>query len=183
MCVSLTNTDLFTATAGTNELLQIVGLREFLGYRPLYCLQFYAIYKYAVVTGIDIEVQGINQGAVEALVAVGSVPYSEVSTLSMDRLKEMPGTTNRLLGLPSGTARATIRKRFNASNLIGNYNDARYWIDVAQSASSTPLDTKEPVCVIALDNFSSNTTAYTASALWKVTYHIQFFDLVCPSSS
>jgi hypothetical protein len=183
MCVSLTNTDLMTATAGTSELLQILGIREFLQYRPLYCLQYYAIYKYAVVTGVEIQVQGINQGAVEAQVIVGSVPHSDVSGLTSDRLKEMPGTTFALLGLPAGMARATIRKSFNATHLIGNRNDARYWIDVTQSASSTPVDSKEPVIVVALDNFSSNATVYNATALWKITYHIQFFDLLPPTSS
>jgi hypothetical protein len=141
------------------------------------------MYKYAVITAVDIEVQGINQGGVEAAFAVGHVSRSDVSGLTFDRLKEMPDTTYRVLGLPAGQGRSIIRKSFNASNVMGNYGDARYWINLAQSASTTVVDADEQVIVIGLDNFSSNTTAYTATAEWKITYHIQFFDLKAPASS
>lgn len=182
-CVSLTNTDYFQASSGTSELLQTLGLVEFLGYRPLYALEFYAIYKYARVIAVDVEIFGVNIGSNPVEIAAGNVAYNDVSGLTMDRLKEKPGTTFKMLSPIGGMDRATIRKRFVASELLGVVPGSKYWVDVTQSASSTPIDAREQVLVLALDNYQSSGTAYSAQINWKLTYHIEWFDPKTPASS
>lgn len=182
-CVSLCNTDYFGAAGGTSELIQTLGLVEFLGYRPLYALEYYAIYKYARVISVDVEINAVNIGTNPVEVAVCNAAYNDVSGLTMDRLKEKPNSVFKLMSPSGGMDRATFRKRFVASELLGVIPGSKYWVDVTQSASATPIDVREPVLVLALDNYQSSGTAFSAQVNWKMTYHIEWFDPKTPASS
>jgi len=158
-------------------------LVEFLGYRPLYALEFYAMYVYARIIAVDVEIFGVNTGSNPVEIAAGHVAHNDVSGLTMARLKEKPGTTYKMLSPSGGMDRATIRKRFVASELLGVVPGSKYWVDITQSASPTPIDPKEPVLVMAIDNYQSSSTPYNAQINWKMTYHIEWFDPKTPASS
>lgn len=182
-CVALTNTDYFQTSAASSELFQILGMTEFLGYRPLYALEMYAIYKYARILKVDVEAQGVNIGANPIRIAIGYASYADVSSLSFDRFIEKAGTKVITISPQGGMDRATLRTSFNTSNHLGAIQDSKYWVDVTQSASSTPIDSREPVVVMAIDNYQSSGTAFSAQINFRLTYHVNFFDLKTPASS
>jgi len=182
-CVSLTNTDYFQASAATAELFQILGMTEFLGYRPLYALELYSIYKYARIMRVDVEAQGVNIGANPIRIAIGYAAYNDVSGLTFDRFIEKAGTKVITISPQGGMDRGTLRGTFNTSQHVGAISDSKYWVDVTQSASSTPIDAKEPVIVMAIDNYQSSGTAFSAQINFKLTYHVNWFDLKTPASS
>jgi hypothetical protein len=76
-----------------------------------------------------------------------------------------------------GISKGVIRKTYLSFDELGNpvYDD-RYWMDVTQAASSTPLDTNEPTLVTsigALDEVSE----WAAIVTYRITYHTQWFEL------
>jgi len=160
------------------------GLVEFLAYRPLYCLEFYAMYKYARITAVTLEVKVVNRSSTSPLIfAIGTAPYSEIATLSPDRFWEKSTTQRKQLSVLGGLDKGVLRKTFVAQDIMGQpYLDQKYWIDVTQSASTSPVDVNEPVLAYCLSDFTG-TTGAVAYVNWKITYHIQFFDLKTPSSS
>ncbi len=182
--VSLKNQDYFGgATELTSELFQILGVVEFLGYRPLYALQLYEIYKYCRIMRVDVRAECINTGTVGIQFAVGHIAYSDASGLTFDRFIEKPATTKKLVSPKGGMDRAVITKSLNSTMMLGSVLDSKYWINVTQSASTTPIDTNEPVLVLGIDNYQSSSVPYAAQVNFTLTYHLQFFDLRTPSSS
>jgi hypothetical protein len=164
--------------AATDQTATTVGLLEFFNKRPIYSAELYAIYKYARVTAAEIEIELVSTSNNQVQIALGHVPYEDVAGLTISRLVQVPGSIRRTVSLSGGMDKVILRKFWNVQQLIGNPAfDKTYWIDASQSTSGTPVDAKEPVIVMIVDNLVGGTTAYSCTLNWKVTYHIQFFSL------
>lgn len=183
--VALCNTDYDNhTTPPASYLSRVFGLVEFLSYRPLYALEFYAMYKYARVTAVTLEVKVANISTTKPLmIAIGTVPYSEASSITPDRFWEKSTTSRKQLSVQGGLDKCTLKKTFVAQTVMGQpYLDQKYWIDVTQSASTTPVDVNAPVLLYMISDLTGG-GGFTAYVNWRITYHIQFFDLKTPSSS
>jgi len=182
--ISLVNTDYDSFANTGSYALRRFGIVEFLAYRPLYCLELYQIYKYARITAVQIELKVVNASSTTPLVlALGQCPYADSAGLTPDRAWETPGTRKQLVSVQGGMDRATIRKTFVGQNAYGQpYLDQKYWVDVSQSASTTPIDANEPIAYFMLSDYGGS-GGVSARVESKITYHIQFFDLRIPSSS
>lgn len=184
LSVALVNTDYDAFGPGASFVSRKFGIVEFLAYRPLYCLELYQIYKYARITAVDIEVRVCNQSLTGPIVvALGMCPNSDYAGLTPDRAWETPGTVRRFLSVQGGMDRGTVKKTFVGQDAYGQpYLDQKYWIDVSQSSSTTPVDTNEPIAYYMLSD-STGVSRLQCTVEFKITYHIQFFDLRIPSSS
>lgn len=182
--MALVNTDYDSFTAATGFAQRRFGIVEFLAYRPLYCLELYQVWKYVRVTSVDIEFRVVNTSStVPLVVSLGQCPFSDSGALTPDRAWETPGNVRRLVSVQGGMDRATVRKTFNAQDAYGQpYLDQKYWIDVSQSASTSPVDNNEPIAYYMISD-STGAGSFSCKIEWKITYHMQFFDLRIPSSS
>ncbi len=183
--VALNNTDYDSFTNPAAYVTRGFGLVEFLAYRPLYCLEFYAMYKYARITAVTLELRAVNRSTtVPFVIALGTVPYSELGSITPDRFWEKSTTVRKQVSVQGGLDKVVLRKTYVAQDIMGQpYLDQKYWIDVTQSASTTPVDTNAPVLAYMISDITGNTGGFTMTVNWKIVYHIQFFDLKTPTSS
>jgi hypothetical protein len=181
--VSLVNTD-YDSLAVASFATRRFGIVEFLSYRPLYCLELYQIYKYARVTAVTIELKVVNTSTtIPIVVALGQCPYADSAGLTPDRAWETPGTKRQVVSVQGGLDRATVRRTFVAQDCYGQpYLDQKYWIDVSQSASASPIDQNEPIAYYVISDMAGS-GPIACKVDFKTTFHIQFFDLRIPSSS
>lgn len=185
LSVALDNTDYMAFNPSSpSYVFQIFGMTEFLSYRPLYLLELYQIYKYARVTAVTFEFRVTNQSTtLPVMMAIGTSAYSDASGMTPDRFWERTTTIRKQVSVQGGLDRGVLRKTFVPQDILGQpYLDQKFWIDVSQSASTTPVDTNEPVilyCVSGLNGSGFGACTFN----WKIRYHIQMFDLRTPSSS
>jgi hypothetical protein len=157
------------------------GLLEYLGKRPLYCQQFYAMYKYSRVLSVNYHFELTNLTTNPFEVAFAIIPLSDGGTISLEQVIEKPGSVRRVVSGIGGMDRATLQKFAVAQDWMGNpYNTRDYWINEAQSSSGTPLDSDEPGGVLMIQALTG-TLSYTL--VTKITYNIQYFDLEIPAVS
>jgi hypothetical protein len=184
LSVSLTNTDYDQFATPTSFSVRKFGMLEFLSYRPLYCLELYQIYKYARITAVDFELRVNNTSTTTPLMAaIGFVSNADVSGMTPDRFWERNSTVRKNISVQGGMDRAVLRKTFVPQECYGQpYLDQKFWVDVSQSASTTPIDANEPVILYALSGLDGGNMG-TSYVDWRIRYHIQFFDLRTPSSS
>jgi hypothetical protein len=182
--VALCNTDYDYFATGTSYSIRRFGMVEFLSYRPLYCLELYQIYKYARITAVDFELRVNNTSTtIPLMAAIGFASYADVAGITPDRFWERPTTIRKNISVQGGLDRVVLRKTFVPQDCYGQpYLDQKFWVDVSQSASTTPLDANEPVVLYCLSGLDGGNMG-TCYVDWRIRYHIQFFDLRTPSSS
>lgn len=151
------------------------GLLETLGRSPGYLAQFFSLYKFFRVKGVTVELTCVNTSSNPVRIALGSLPFSGVSTASMTTLIEQPGTLSKLLSSTGGMDRVVFRKFFDCLRLVGSYGGDRYWVNSTQAGSTSPIDSRAPVLVIGAAPIVS--VNWNTSYLMRLTYHLEFFDL------
>ena len=136
-----------TISSGTDQSTTAItrlGLIEFLGNRPLYLNELYAMYKYCRVTSAHYRFEIVNLGSASIQVAAGVVADSDFSTLSVSKIIEKPQSIQKIVSAKGGVDRAVMQARYNPQQWVGNpYYTKDYWINQTQSSSSTPLDADE----------------------------------------
>jgi hypothetical protein len=173
--VALSHRSNSTISAQAAPLYYSFGILEYLSRQPGYLSQFYSIYKYSRVTAVhfDLEVVGLGAGPSEFI--MGVIPFSDFGAITIPDLLEKPGSIRKLVSAAGGMDRIRMRKTCVAEEWIGNpYLTKDYWISSTQAASTTPLDTLEPIMALIFNPLTVSTGAF-----WEMrtTYHIQFFDL------
>jgi hypothetical protein len=164
------------ATADLEKIT--LGMLEYLNRLPMFATEFYTLYKYCRITAVEIQLELSNIGASSIQFVVGHCPYEDVSSMTVSKLSQLPGSTRRTVSAKGGMDRATINKFFNVQQLIGNpAYDKTYWVDATQAVSATPIDVKEPVIVLLIDNSTTGTTDFQYDVVGRIRYHIQWFDI------
>ncbi len=179
MPVKLTAANYQHFSASTGPLFTNIGIVEFLGNLPQWNTEFFAIYRYCLVTGIEVEVTFVNEHAsITSQLALGVVPYTDVSALTMDELIQTPGSVRKIQTAAGGLSKSTIVYRRATKSAIGVPNLGKgYWFDVTQASSTTPMDSKEPILVLGVSDYAGASAAdVTGSLEYKVHYHCVFFD-------
>lgn len=181
VALSFYNSTTLVGSPGTVKSL--IGIVEFLGSRPLYTTQMYAIYKYCRVTAVTLQATFVNTGAVPVNMCIAVMPYSAASTATNVQMIEKPGSIRKFISQTGGLDRASIQRTASAQDWFGNpYFTKDYWIDNTQSSSSTPLDVNEPIFVLGVSDLAG-AGLVTGQLTWKITFQCQFFDLQLPALS
>jgi len=141
------------------------------------------VYRYARIEAVDVEVQVngyLNPAAPSTAygydVAIGKLPYNEVSITNPDVVAETTGARHSKGGQYGGSP-ITVRQRFNSQNALGNpiYGEDA-WQTYAQAITTVPTNTNKPVVCVSVAP-SPNIGTYSVSLSYTVLYHIEFFDL------
>lgn len=174
--VRATVTDNLTLTSNASRTF---GILEYLGNQPLYINKLYAMYRYSVVTGVTVEARLTNNassGAVSFGMAV--MPASDVPSTNIDEITEMPGSKHDTVASSNGMNKSILKISANAQSVFGApYFTRDFWINSAQSISSTPLDAQEPVIVSLVSDQTGVPTGITALIQYFITFNAVFFDL------
>jgi hypothetical protein len=98
--------------------------------------------------------------------------------MTTDRAAEIPKSTVKLLSSQGGLDKVVVTKIYNTQAMVGSAVAEKYWVNKAQSVSSTPLEAEEPVMfVMAQPLISVN---WSTQLIVDITYHCEFFDLNAP---
>lgn len=169
-------------SAATGDAFQNYYLFEFQSKRPLYMKEFYAMYKFCRVTAAHVRLDICNTGLAALNCSLGVVPFQDIAALTVDKLVEKDGTIRKLVSAQGGMDRIVLEKTFPAQQWLGNaILDRQWWVDETQSTSATVIDPTEPVAVFGYRAIQA--AMYSMSYTYKVTYHLQWFDLEVPTPS
>jgi hypothetical protein len=174
--VALRARDVLTVSASAILNSLVFSPIEYLGRTPQYMDELYAIYRYSRVTAITINAIVTNLGTAPVEVAIATMPYNDISSITLEKVIERPGSVRRLVSKSGGMDRATLTKTVIAEQAFGNpYLDRDFWIDSSQAASTTPLDSREPVTLVSAQSIDGTGASVIVEV--RTTYHVQFFDL------
>ncbi len=141
----------------------------------MYTGAMYTIYNFARVISVDLDLTIVNTHSDPIRVAVCKLPNSDVSGVTYTEASQMPDAWSTLLSTQGGLDKIVYRKRFVAQVAYGNpLSDHSYWVNSTQAASTTPLHADDFVIGVFSDGLSVSSTA---TAIAKITYHCEFFDL------
>jgi len=171
---ALSYSSVASRVASTVDDFLVIGMVEFLGKRPKYCAELFAIYRYCRITACRAQFDIVNQTTTPIRMALAEVPFDSAITTVND-LEEMPRSKRRLISAQGGQDRTVLTLTYDTQYATGNPNFSKYWFDEAQSLLTTPIDTHEPTYALATGR--SSAANYTCFIDYKITWHCQFFDL------
>jgi hypothetical protein len=174
---------------GTGAFGIVVGIFEFLNRRPLYVAEYFQLYKYCRLTGVDIQFEINNLDAPtfdgngsDLNAVVGTLPFEDYSAVNIRRLIESPDSVWKTVGNAQGLSRTVIRRSYASQKMFGNPVFAtQYWMSQTQSVLTTPQDPRVPICVCAVSHPDAVPVRFSYSV--RATYHMQFFDRILPEPS
>lgn len=158
--------------------LATFGLLEFLSSVPGYTNKLYDMYKWCKILSAEVRYNVANTSTNPVQIVAGVIPNNSTVGLSLDRAAEIAGSTVKLLSTQGGMDKALIQKRYNTQAMVGSKVAEKYWINLAQASSSTPLETEEPVMFFMAQPLIS--VNWTTQLVVDITYHCEFFDLNAP---
>lgn len=105
------------------------------------------------------------------------LPYSDGVSPSTTQVGEKPGVVRKIVSAKGGMDKGVLQKTCVAQDWFGNnYFTKDYWINHAQSSSTSPLDDDEPCFVFQVTPVIPGQTIAWALTT-RITYHLQYFDL------
>jgi hypothetical protein len=175
---------------GTGAFGIVVGIFEFLNRRPLYVQEYFNLYKYCRITGVDIQFEVNNLDAQlfdgngsNLNMVVGTLPFEDYSAVNIRRLIESPDSKWKTVGNAQGISRSVIHRSYASQNMFGNPVFAtQYWMSQTQSVLTTPQDVRVPIAVCAVSQPDADIASRFSYSV-RATYHMQFFDRILPEPS
>ena len=168
--------------ANTTPSVQIFGLIDFYNQLPAFAASFYQIYKYARINAVTVHVELVSTGSEPLIIAADVLPYSQANSSLVDPhyIAARPRAISRIVGGSSGASRVVLRKTWKTAETLGqlNYSDSA-WQSYTEALSVLP-DADHPFVCVAVDSVLSSAT-WAGEAVYRVTYHMQFFELQDPS--
>jgi len=141
----------------------------------MYYNYLYGIYKYCRVVATDVEVHWSSTGTDACRVAIGRVPFSDISGITYTQLGEMPETQTALLPAKGGNDKLVQKQHFVAKAANGMpLTDHSYWVDSAQAINTVPLHSNDYFTLIMTEGVG---VGGAASGTIKVRYHIEWFGM------
>jgi hypothetical protein len=139
----------------------------------------YQLYTFAKVTAITIHLDLASSTTTPFLVAGGVLPYSGASTVGPS---DLAGQADSKVTLASVFQKTRLRWSLPVEKFLGNvFQSSQFWINKAQSLSTSPVSVDEPTFVW----LTQHPTGATMDYIWQmvITYHVQFFDPVISNLS
>lgn len=167
-----------SAAAGSTQNIGVFGLFEMLNQRPFYTAQFFTLYKLCRITAVEVHFEVITTGTTPVKMVMVSCPYNE--SASPSEAIERPRSLYRTVGGSGGMNRGVLRRLYHSQIEQGNpVYDTSHWFNATQSVSTTPQDLNG-ACVKTWVSTLDGVSNWSAEISWRVTYHLQFFDLENP---
>jgi hypothetical protein len=144
---------------------------------------FYQIYNYSKILAVDMHIEVVNLDTVPYEFIMTTCQQGLISTITNDQAKQSPGAIVKIIGGSSGQNRITIRKHYNAEEIVGYHladRDTR--MTFADANSGAYADSSLPAIVFfpsLITGASTNGVSITVIQ----TYHLCFFDLAVPATS
>lgn len=155
------------------------GLLEFLSSIPGYTARLYDLYKWCKVLSVEVRFNIANTTSANPVQFVaGIMPNNSTLGMTIDRAAEIAGSTVRLVSALGGIDKTEIIKTYNTQAVVGTLVAEKYWINLAQASSSTPIETEEPIIFLMAQPLIS--VNWTSQVVADLTYHVEFFDLNAP---
>jgi hypothetical protein len=161
------------STVSTSTIQRmIVPLFEFLGRNPANLVQMYNMYEFAKITAITFHIDLATSTTTPFLIVGGVLPYSASSTVAPS---DLAGQADSKARLASVFQKTRISWTLPAEKYLGNVlQSSQFWINKAQSLSSTPVSVEEPTFVLVTQHPTGATMDYIYQTV--ITYHCQFFE-------
>jgi hypothetical protein len=154
------------------------GLLEFLSSVPGYTNKLYDMYKWCKILSVEARYNIANTSTNPVQFVAAVIPNNSTLGLTIDRAAEVAGSTVRLLSAQGGLDKVEIVKQYNTQTMVGSKTAEKYWVNAAQAASSTPIETEEPIMFLMAQPLIS--VNWTTQVVVDITYHVEFFDLNAP---
>lgn len=168
--------------ANTTPSVQVFGLIDFYNQLPSYAASFYQIYKYARINAVTLHAELISTGAEPMIIAADILPYSQATSTLVDPhfIASRPRAISKISGTSTGMSRVTINRTYKTAECLGqlNYSDSA-WQSYSEAISVLP-DANHPFICVAIDSVLATAT-WSADVVYRITYHMQFFELQDPS--
>jgi hypothetical protein len=175
LSVALTTLTEETLGATAGVFRRVTPLVEPLSGNPQYMAQLFGIYKYLKVTCLEVTHMISNFGTFPILCTLCAIPYNDALVADPREGAETPQSTFRFCGPASGSSNITMSMTYPVEKILGNvFTTEKYWITVAQAASTTVVDTNEPATALLMNSTAGN---FAFSLVSKYTWHFQFFEL------
>lgn len=160
-----------------------VGLVHYMNNTPLYMDAFYQMYTYSKILAVDVTVEAVNLDTTPYEIVMAVMPQGTIASTTNDQAKQSPGAIVKILGGSSSQNRATLKKHYNAEQLVGYHladRDTR--MNFSDANSSSYPDTSLPA-VVFYPSLITGASTLGVSLTVIVTYHVCFFDLYVPATS
>jgi hypothetical protein len=168
--------------ANTTPAVRIFGLIDFYNQLPAYAASFYQIYKYARINAITLHVELVTTGTEPMIIAADILPYTQANSTAVDPhfIASRPRAISRICGASAGMSRVTLNRTYKTAESLGqlNYSDSA-WQSYSEALSVIP-DPDHPFLCISMDSVNA-AGIWGADAAYRITYHMQFFELQDPS--
>jgi hypothetical protein len=158
--------------------LTTFGLLEFLSSVPGYTARLYDMYKWCKILSTEVTYNIVNTSSNPVQFVAAVIPHNGTLGLSIDRAAEIAGSTVRLLSAQGGLDKVSIHKKYNTQSMVGSKVAEKYWVNLAQASSGTPLEAEEPVMFLMAQPLIS--VNWSSQVVVDITYHCEFFDLNAP---
>jgi hypothetical protein len=152
-----------------------IGLLEPLGRNPTYMTNYYDMYKYMRIRSVVVTTHLCNTTSTPLTAVVSTLPFSDVGITSFSQIAEQPQAQLKLISSAGGLDKVVFKRTYDCLNLVGNFGGDHWWITQAQSVSTSPVDSREPVFVLAIGPTTS--VNWSCSGQVFIEYHVEFFDL------
>jgi hypothetical protein len=132
---------------------------------------------------VDMHIEVVNLDTVPYEFIMTTCQQGLISTITADQAKQSPGAIVKILGGSSGQNRVTIRKHYNAEEIVGYHladRDTR--MTFADANSSSYADSSLPA-VVFFPSLVIGSSVNGVSITVIQTYHLCFFDLAVPATS
>lgn len=154
------------------------GLLEFLSSVPGYTARLYDMYKWCKILSVEARYNIANTSSNPVQFVAAVIPNNSTVGLTIDRAAEIAGSTVRLVSPQGGLDKVEITKQYNTQTMVGSRTAEKYWINLAQASSGTPIETEEPVMFLMAQPLIS--VNWSSQVIVDITYHCEFFDLNAP---
>jgi hypothetical protein len=166
-----------TGTATSNVDYRY-GLVEFLGKQSSYNDSLYGLYNYAIIRASRITAKLVNMQAEPIVFAIAPLPYDWSSgSPTTTELLDVPRCVKATVSGVGGMDRAQITNAITSKQALGEaWQVARYQMNAAQAANTTPLSSEEPTWHLYVTSFNSSTgVGYRIEV--ELEYDVEFYNL------
>lgn len=151
---------------------------DFYNMIPSYAASVYQIYRFARINAVHLHAEMVSTGTAPMLIAASVLPYVQATSTLVDphQLASRPRAISKTSGSGTGMSRVVLNKTYSTSEELGqlNYSDTA-WQSYSEATSVTPAP-DNPFIVVSVDSLASGDT-WAATVTYKLTYHMQFFEL------
>jgi hypothetical protein len=151
----------------------IVPLVEMLGLKPQKLDQYFGMYTFYKLTAVAVKMSFCSASGGNPFVVVGGVlPYAGATSVSQFDLANIAGAKCRAVPMAAETR---MNWDLPTEKYLGNvFQTSQFWIDQAQSASTSPVSQEEPVFCLVVQHPSGKEMQYVYDL--RVTFHCEFFN-------